>query len=563
MKMHAFPITRIVAAALALSASAAMAQNLTHVPNANPKAAGLVTPTVLSPELAQVVRAAGSYAVENPSAGITHYGYANVSATAPMMPTPNAVSNVEATKTEPDKNVYLKLFGQHGADVAYDYGRHFLFQGHEAGLVVSPPVNNVNRQGAITRINLDADAAHRVTVLATADVNGNPLPAFDGSTWNPFAQRLLLTAEFGNGAGGSGGGVWQATVDFPSKAVPLGGILGRGGYEGVQADSMGNIWLVEDVGGSVPVAGSNARVPNSFIYRFVPNNARDLLAGGKLQVLQLASRSHAGPMVFNSTSALTADMQDLHTYGMSFDTAWVTIHDTAVDGFADFDANALAKAKGGSPFKRPENGVFRPGSNFREFFFTETGDTNATSTANAQHGGYGGVMKLSQSSPGANSGTLTLFFKGDREHTSFDNIQFWSDQRLVVVEDRGDTLHSQGNGVGTQVGALDSGWLFDTSTNYGLAGSTPTRIIAQGRDASATIDSALLGGAGFQNDGDNEITGIHISDGDASTGGLLGAKIPRPFRDGWRVFYTQQHGDNVTYEIIRAPRADDEDRRDD
>jgi hypothetical protein len=27
---------------------------------------------------------------------------------------------------------------------------------------------------------------------------------------------------------------------------------------------------------------------------------------------------------------------------------------------------------------------------------------------------------------------------------------------------------------------------------------------------------------------------------------LLGAKVPLPFRDGWRVFYTQQHGDNVT-----------------
>ena len=68
---------------------------------------------------------------------------------------------------------------------------------------------------------------------------------------------------------------------------------------------------------------------------------------------------------------------------------------------------------------------------------------------------------------------------------------------------------------------------------------------------------------GFQNDGDNEITGIHVSDGDAGIGGLLGAKIPRPFRDGWRVFYTQQHGDNVTYEIVRAPRAGDEARHGD
>ena len=69
---------------------------------------------------------------------------------------------------------------------------------------------------------------------------------------------------------------------------------------------------------------------------------------------------------------------------------------------------------------------------------------------------------------------------------------------------------------------------------------------------SATIDSALLGTPGFQNDGDNELTGIHVSDGDAGVDGLLGAKIPTPFAAGWRVFYTQQHGDNVTYEVVRS-----------
>jgi hypothetical protein len=29
--------------------------------------------------------------------------------------------------------------------------------------------------------------------------------------------------------------------------------------------------------------------------------------------------------------------------------------------------------------------------------------------------------------------------------------------------------------------------------------------------------------------GDNEITGIHVSDGDPSSAGILGAKLPRPF----------------------------------
>ena len=78
----------------------------------------------------------------------------------------------EAHKTEPDKNTYLVFKqGLTGADPSYDYGTHFLFQGHESG---SP--------GYITRINLDADPAHRVTVLATSDATGAPLADIDGST---------------------------------------------------------------------------------------------------------------------------------------------------------------------------------------------------------------------------------------------------------------------------------------------------------------------------------------------------------------------------------------------
>ena len=75
-------------------------------------------------------------------------------------------------------------------------------------------------------------------------------------------------------------------------------------------------------------------------------------------------------------------------------TKLVTIHDTAVDGIADFDANALAKKKGGTPLKRPENGAFRPGGGFKEFFFTETGDTDATKGSGAAFGQCGAIFKL-------------------------------------------------------------------------------------------------------------------------------------------------------------------------
>ncbi|HET9118060.1 MAG TPA: phosphatase, partial [Pseudonocardiaceae bacterium] len=146
----------------------------------------------------------------------------------------------------------------------------------------------------------------------------------------------------------------------------------------------------------------------------------------------------------------------------------------------------------------------------------------------------------------ANTGKLSLVYKGDQVHAAFDNLAFTDASHLAVVEDAGDLLHTQRN-------ALDSGYLFDVTKNY-ADGSQPLRFLAQGRDPSATLDSASLGMPGFQNDGDNEITGIHVSDGDAGTGGILGAKAPSPFPNGWRMFYTQQHGDNATWEIIPALR---------
>jgi hypothetical protein len=543
--------TRCVLSLVMLAAaSMTLASDLTAVPNANPKAPGVVAPNVLSPELRAAVVVQGATPIENPAVvdpatGTTasHYGYLS---NGPMVPAPGAVQTpgtiIEANKTEPDKNTYLVLRGQTGPDLDYDYGRHFLFQGHEAG------------KGQITRVNLDADAPHRVTLMATTDVAGNPLPTFDGSTWDPFAKRLLFTAE-----AGANGGVWQATLGFPSEAEDISGSLGRGGYEGIQVDAVGNVWMVEDVGGATGSANTHARQPNSYLYRFIPNTPFDLKLG-KLQALQVQSLRSGAPIEFHAGQAdadiLSNDVKDLHTYGLLFKTQWVTIHDTAVDGTAPFSANALAKAKHATPFKRPENGVFRPGTFFSEFVFTETGDTNALTEAGSAYGGFGAIFRLRQHGPWASTGVLALAYLGDVVHTAFDNIAFWSRDEVVAVEDAGDTLHTQRNG-------LDSAWLVDLQEDYSRPGTQPVRILAQGRDPSATIDSALLsGGNGFQNDGDNEITGIHVSDGDPTAFGLLGAKTPRPFEGAWRAFYTQQHGDNVTFELFPNSRPRDARGRD-
>ena len=503
-----------MAAAVALAYGGATAQaedgfRIANVPNANPRAG--VQNNVLSPDATQTSVAWGNLPLTNPDVanGVTHYGY-NTLDGAPLTQTPN-----EAHKTEPDKNVYL-TFG----------GKHYLYQGHEIG-----------PRGYVTRINLDeADPTKRVTLISDVDTNGAIYPTIDGITWDPFTHQLLLTAE----SKAPKGGVFAVALDNHGDAVDGKAMrlpaLGAGGYEGVQSDKDGNVWLVEDIGGA---AASGGKVPNSYVYRFVPTDKTDLSKGGKLQALQI-QRTDGTPATASQLQANPSDsfITALHTYGTSFTTRWVTVHTGTTEAF---DATAAAKAANATPLKRPENGVFRPGTDFGEFYFTETGDTSTTSTL---PGAWGGVFRIAQSDPSADTGTISLAVAGDKEHAGFDNIAFASDTALLVVEDAGDTLHQQRN-------ALDSGYLYDLGNRDEHAQGAgpapkPVRWLAEGRDASATFDA--MSGPSY-NDGDNEITGIHVSDGDPSPAGLLGAKVPHPYDAPWRTFWTQQHGDNTTWEI--------------
>ena len=543
------PVHACVLATLALS-GAAVAAPLTHVASANTKAAGLVQPNVVSPELDLRLVATGSMKLDGAGAMTQYYGYVAPGAIAAMVPAigaanPPATALVEAGKSEPDKNTYLVFDPsrgaqqQAGADANYDYGTHFVFQGHEAG-----------DHGYITRINLDADGAHRVTLLADSLADGTVIPNIDGSTWDPFNARLLLTGEESAFTGVTSGVVLQSTVGYPASVERLDGVFGVAGWEGVQVDSAGNVWLVSDQGGSTSTTLAKARQPNSFVYRFIPANPADLKQGGRLQALQVMNLAGTAPIVFHAgqvdADVGSQDVKDLHTYGNRFRTRWVTVHDTATQGFVPFDAGQAAKDTLATPFKRPENGVFRPldDNRFGEFYFTETGDTNAASWANNGYGGYGGVFRIVQQGPNAAGGTLEPVFIGDQAHTGLDNIQFFNSRQLLVVEDAGDTLHGQR-------AKLDSGYLLDLAVDYSNAAIQPLRFLAEGRDASATLDAHA---PGLNFNGDNEITGIHVSNGDPSARGLLGARIPTPFRDGWRVFWTQQHGDNNTWEIVPASR---------
>jgi hypothetical protein len=335
------------------------------------------------------------------------------------------------------------------------------------------------------------------------------------------------------------------------------------------------VLIIEDVGGQgVPVDPNDstspkaAKQPNSFVYRFVPDEPGDLTAG-KLQVLQVSVDGH--PVTFSCTptgsscpasaeqasaDTFSNDQLRLHS-GDSFPVRWVTIHDTATDGTAPFSANAAAKginshgpdAKG-TPFKRPENAQFQPDTGFRTFYFDATGDTDSRSgsqPALAGRGAWGSIFKV-RLAPDRNTGTISRYELGDSAHAGFDNLAFLDGDTLLAAEDRGDSLH-------TQLNRLDSIWAYDVTGSP----SGAKRFVALGRDPASETDSNIAAlpcqnttppscPFTFQNEGDNEPTGVYVSDGDASVKGLLGTDVPG---GDARAFFTQQHGENQVFEVVR------------
>src|SRR5262249_46236677 len=86
--------------------------SLVGVPAANPRVAAVSVPNVLTPELRETIAAQGSMRLENGTADFPFYGYDGDGTLVPLAGALQAPGhNVEATKTEPDKNTYLVLQG--------------------------------------------------------------------------------------------------------------------------------------------------------------------------------------------------------------------------------------------------------------------------------------------------------------------------------------------------------------------------------------------------------------------------------------------------------------------
>src|SRR5262245_34288012 len=232
---------------------------------ANPRAGSPAN--VVADGFALARLAVGTDPLENPSGPIASFGLLT-----------------DGTKTEADENTFIVMDHNPGGPTAgFDYGRRFLFQGHENGAPLA----------YITRINLDVtDPRHRITLLTPVNpaTGTTGFGSIDGSTWNPFTGTLLFTQERS-----SSGGVIEISGDWPAQPRTLDGIVGKGGYEGIHPDDRGNLIIIEDVGGASvnvvpadPSSPKTARQPNSFVYRFIPYDVTNLAQGGQLYALQVS-----------------------------------------------------------------------------------------------------------------------------------------------------------------------------------------------------------------------------------------------------------------------------------
>ena len=188
-----------------------------------------------------------------------------------------------------------------------------------------------------------------------------------------------------------------------------------------------------------------------------------------------------------------------------------------------------------------------PGTDFRSFVFSETGDTDtraATYPGAAERGSWGALLRIDMPTAGSDDATVRTVVNGDADHSSFDNVAFLDDNTVLAAEDRGDTLHQQLN-------KLDSLWSFDLRQSLDKITADGERLIAQGRDPEALEDVT------------KKETTPPIPRPERR--GQRGHRHPRLQRrderrrpprglrpglaSGVRMFVTGQHGANVTYEI--------------
>ena len=362
------------------------------------------------------------------------------------------------------------------------------------------------------------------------------MPTFDGITWDPFTKQLLLTAE---------------------AKYPTGGVLGRRPRRAGRRQSTGRAVRLPRAGlwrlRGRPERLRRQRVARGGHRRRQRQRRQDAQQlrlpvppirherphpGGTLEALQVLRRD-GSPITAAQLSADPASeghRGPAHR-GTSFATKWVTAHTGTRSRSTPPPAPRRQSA---TPFKRPENGVFRPGHRVRRVLLHRD-----RRHEHGQHAARG----LRRGLPPRAGGPA-------RRHGP----------AVAASWATGSTPASTTSPSPPRTGCSSSRTPA-TACTPSATRSTPatwsdvrgddhkprrlTRWLAEGRDASATFDAITSPVVQRRRQRDHRHPRLRRR---PTVSGLLGAKLPQPFDGRWRMFWTQQHGDNVTWEITGDTR---------
>jgi hypothetical protein len=203
----------------------------------------------------------------------------------------------------------------------------------------------------------------------------------------------------------------DATATVP--AVPITG-MGRFSHEACAVDLRGIVYQTEDAGSGRP----------SGLYRYVPNDPRDLSAGGALEMLGIEGQ----PGV---------DLREGRTVGEKLRVTWVPVDNVDPDPVIDFGAVGAnscftqGHTAGGAGFNRLE-GIWAAGNRI-VFISTSGGDVkNGDVNSDGYAEGYGQIWEYR-----ANSDKLKLIYEstGVGALDSPDNVTITPRGGIITCED--------------------------------------------------------------------------------------------------------------------------------
>ncbi|HEV3008675.1 MAG TPA: alkaline phosphatase PhoX [Burkholderiales bacterium] len=281
-----------------------------------------------------------------------------------------------------------------------------------------------------------------------------------------------------------------ASADSTVPAVPF-KAMGRFSHEASVADDRGIVYQTEDSGN------------NSGFYRFIPNDPRNLLAGGSLQMLAVTG---------NPTAALFTGQR----VGVRLPVSWVPIPvpDPSLEA-GGMSCFAQGRAVGGAAFNRLE-GVFR-GEDGRSMYFVSTSGGTARGPANDPDG----------------FGQLWHYLPGDERYQEGDQLV------LVFESPSGSVLESPDNLCLTPNGGVlfcEDDAVNDGDTHALATGLTDiNRMVGLGPKGEVftfavnVLNDSEFAGACFSSDG--EVLFVNVF-GDGTPGSGMTCAIWGPWERG-------------------------------